>query len=147
MRKLRSSHIEDLRALIGASVKRSGDLRFLHRLHCVLLASEGPGCYVVARWFGEDPRTIERWLNAFERHGPDGLKDRPHGGRPSRLATHGGPALEQEIAAAPRASGYDQARWNGALLAQHLEARHGIRLSARQCQRILRQLGAAPPPA
>ncbi len=144
MRKLRTSHCEELRAEIAHAIGQSDDARFLHRLHCVLLASEGPGCYVVARWFREDPRTLERWIHAYESGGADRLRDHHHGGRPPRLTENVARALAADIGRGPVASGYDEESWNGRLLAEHIELRHGVHLGMRQCQRILRRLKVVP---
>ena len=138
MRKLRSLHTDSIRTLITDTVATSEGQRFLHRLHCVLLVSIGRSCYEVAAWFGEDPRTIERWVHAHEKDGAGGLHDHHGGGRPARLSVNQARHVAQELGASPLECGYDAGKWNGRLLELHLEGRYGVRLGVRQCQRILR---------
>lgn len=87
LHKLSLSSGKWLRELIHASVKTSCEPRFLHRLHCLLLIAEGRSCYEVARWFGEDPRTIERWVHALDWYGIEGLREHHAGGRPPSWLT------------------------------------------------------------
>lgn len=140
MRKLSLSSAKWVREVIHASVKTSCESHFLHRLHCVLLVAEGRSCYEVARWFGEDPRTIERWVHALNEHGIEGLREHHSGGRPTRLADEQIPRLALDLQKPPRVCGYSEREWSGKLLAQHLEGSYGIKLSVRQCQRIMRRL-------
>jgi transposase len=137
VRKLRLSNSAPLRDLIRARIVRSREQRFLHRLHCVLLVSEGRSCYEIARWFGEDPRTIERWVHALELHGIDGLRSHRSAGRPARLSAQRLEQLKRDLTQPPFAAGYGEKKWCGALLARHLQEHYGIRLSVRQCQRLL----------
>lgn len=127
-----------LRTLLAGALHRSTPMRYLHRLHAVLLVSIGRSCYEVARWFGDDPRSIERWVHAFAQSGEDGLRDHHIGGRRSRLQLQQLDALARDLAQAPAALGYHHARWSGKLIAHHVQARFGVRLSARQCLRLRR---------
>ena len=146
MRKLSLDSAQALRNVIHASLKISGEQRLLHRLHCVLLIAEGRSCYEVARWFGEAPRTVERWVHAVELHGVEGLREHPAGGRPAKLPAAQLQRLALELQKPPHVSGYAKREWSGKLLTQHLEGCYGIKLSQRQCQRMLRRLAHAPPP-
>lgn len=132
-----------MREALAAALHRSDEFRFVHRLHAMLLLSLGRSCGEVARWFGDDPRSIERWLHAYEAHGLDGLYDHRGGGRPAVLSDLQMQALCSDLAAGPAAAGYGQARWSGKLLALHLERRYGVALGLRQCQRLLHDWPAA----
>ncbi len=140
MRKLCLSSEKGLRELIQALVKTSCEPHFLHRLHCVLLVAEGRSCYEVARWFGEDPRTIERWVHALDDYGIEGLREHRAGGRPAKLADEQLQHLAFDLQKPPHMCGYPEQRWSGKLLMQYLEGRYGVKLSTRQCQRIMRRL-------
>jgi transposase len=140
MRKLAPRGAHWLRELIQAAVRRSDEQRYLHRLHCVLLVAEGRSCYEVARWFGEDARTIERWVHALDAHGMEGLREHHGGGRPARLTAAQAQRLAIELQRTPDAPGHPRRTWSGKLLTQHLRGSYGIELSARQCQRLLRRL-------
>ncbi len=126
-----------LRAVVAGLSHRSAQSRQLHRLHAVLLVAEGSSCPVVARWFGDNPRSVARWVHAFEHGGADGLLDSPGGGRPPRLPEAVSERLQADLAGAPDNQGYLHAQWSGKLVALHLDRRYGLQLSERQCQRLL----------
>ena len=137
MRRLQLATEDAIRADLASALHRSGELRFMHRLDAVLLISVGHSCYEVAHWFGENARTIERWVHAYELHGSDGLQDHPHAGRPTKLTPQQSQQLAPALAGEPGACGYSEPRWSGKLLARHVERNYGVHLSLRQCQRLL----------
>ena len=139
MRKLKPAGAELIRVLVAGELRRSAEQRFAHRLHAVMLVAAGRSCYEIARWFGEDPRTIERWVHAFDAHGAEGLREHHAGGRPPRLSAEQAAAIEQTIHQRPETCGVFGPRWNGRLLAQYLAAHFGVRLGIRQCQRVLQR--------
>lgn len=140
MHKLILGSADCIRELIHASVKTSCEPQFLHRLHCVLLVAEGRSCYEVARWFGKDPRTVERWVHALDEHGIEGLREHHAGGRPIKLDDNQMQRLALDLQKPPRLCGYPARRWSGMLLTRHIEGQYGVKLSARECQRIIRRL-------
>ena len=146
MHRLSLGSAKSVRELIHASVKASSEQRFLHRLHCVLLIAEGRSCYEVARWFGENPRTIERWVHAFDEHGVEGLREHHAGGRPTKLSRDQVQRLTLDLQKPPHFSGFPELQWSGKTLGQHLDRRFAIKLSARQCQRMICRLAGAGPP-
>jgi transposase len=140
MHKLTVSDVRGLKAALHQAVLRTSETRFLHRMHAVLLVALGNSCYRVAKWFGEDPRTVERWVRRFEESGAAALRNEHKSGRPARLGPQLAETLSELVANSPRDVGYALARWSGRLLKAHLQQRLGIALSVRQCQRLLRQL-------
>lgn len=140
MRKLNLHSGEWIRELIHASVRTSRESHFLHRLHCVLLVAENRSCYEIARWFNVNPRTIQRWVRAFDNHGVEGLRQHRLGGRRAKLIHEQMRCLLQDLQKPPCIFGYSKPEWSGKLLAQHVERYYRIELSARQCQRIIREL-------
>lgn len=139
MHRLHPLNPDTLRTELAAAACRSAEWRYAHRLHAVLLVGVGHSCYEVASWLGDDARSIERWVHAFDRHGVDGLKGHPGSGRPARLTPTQTAKLALDLASHPAEHGFAQPRWSGKLLAQHLERRFGIQLSQRHCQRLLQQ--------
>lgn len=126
-----------LRAELYEAARRSAELRRLHRLHAVLLVSLGCGSREVATWFGEAPRTIERWVRAVEQRGADGLCDKQRLGRRSRLDSEQQSLLALDLRAGPQHCGCSPARWSGKLIAQHIQRRFGLAMSPRSCLRYL----------
>lgn len=140
MHRLQPPPANALRAMLETEVHRSSESRVIHRLHAVLLVSVGCSCYQVAHWFGEDPRSVQRWIHSYEQHGLDGLREQHRAGRPARLTPEQLQQLRPELAVSPGQAGYTQARWSGKLLAQHLERDFDLHFSQRQCQRLLQGL-------
>lgn len=128
-----------LRALQEAR-QRSADARFLHRLHCVLLVEQGRSTQEVAQWYAAAPSSVARWVRQFNESGLEGLREGRKSGRPGKLGSEHLQALREDLQQPPTAFGHGQAAWDGKLLATHLAARYEVRLSVRQCQRLLRQL-------
>ena len=71
----------------------------------MLLIAKGRSCYEVARWFGQDPRTIER--------GVGGLREHYAGGRSAKVVGEQVQSLARDLLKPPRVSGYYWSR-NGA---------------------------------
>jgi transposase len=125
---LRALHPPDavpLHALLRAALRRSAQLRYLHRLHAVLLVAIGRSCYEVGHWLGDDPRSVERWVRAWEVAGDDGLHDHRQGGRRTRLDFAQRVLLACDLALTPSALGYPQAAWSGKLIARHIVSGFG----------------------
>ena len=127
-----------LRAALTELCAQGGELRLAHRLHALMLVSLGHSCHEVAGWFGESPRTLQRWLQSYSSQGLDGLRDHWAGGRPARLSPQQRACIAQEISAMPSELGLTQVRWSGKFLSRRIEALYGVLLSERQCQRLLR---------
>lgn len=139
MHKLRPLSPEAIRADLAVLACRSAALRHGHRLHAVLLVAVGRSCGEVADWLGDDVRSIQRWVHAYDAQGAAGLQNHPGCGRAARLTPGQAARLSQSLAGAPCAQGFAQAHWSGKLLARHLAQSFGLQFSLRHCQRLLRQ--------
>jgi Winged helix-turn helix len=73
-----------MRIAIQQEISRSEESRYDHRLHGLLLVCNGQSCVQVADLFGEDRRTIQRWVTRFEALGLEGLREGERPGRPQR---------------------------------------------------------------
>lgn len=144
LRKLTISGRHALRAALTGAVRSSDQARFLHRLHCVVLAAEGFSCHQIAGWFGDDPRSVARWAGAFESAGTSGLMPRHAGGRPPRIDKVLAMQITGALRQSPGAVGFPGARWNASQVAQFLKASYGIELGVRQCQRLLKNASERP---
>lgn len=140
MRKLAIADAEIMQLALQQEILRSEEARYDHRLHGVLLVTHGLSCYDVAGLLGQDPRTIERWVQRFEARGFAGLHDGERRGRPRRLDAAQWDAVSRELRRNPREFGYAQNLWDGKLLAHHLAQAYRVPLGVRQCQRLFRQL-------
>lgn len=81
--------------------KATDDKRTWLRYQAVILATQGRSAAKVAQALGCSPRAVFAWVARYNRGGPDALQERPHTGRPPRLA---GPELfsfRQRLEAGP----------------------------------------------
>ena len=85
MRTLEIADADVMRLAIQQEIARSDESRYDHRLHGLLLVTGGHSCQQVANLFGEDRRTVQRWVTRFETHGLTGLRDGARSGRPATL--------------------------------------------------------------
>ena len=140
MNRLSDVEINEFQKLLNQTSTNTSENRFLHRLHCIVLVGQGCSYPQVSEWFGEHPRTIERWVHRLREYGLDGLKDDHKSGRPTKLDDDQKQVLENDIVKQPFELGYQTKNWNGQLLKIHLKDKYGIDLGLRQCQRLLGQL-------
>lgn len=141
MRKLQIQDAEIMTMALRQEIARSEESRYDHRLHGVLLVCSGRSCYEVADLLGHSPRTIEYWVKRFERSGFAGLEEGERPGRPAALNERTRERIGQDLRCSPREFDHAQTLWDGKLLSHHLDARYGVRLRVRQCQRLFRQFG------
>lgn len=140
MQRLKIADVEIMRLAVQQEIARSEDSRYDHRLHGILLVSQGLSCYRVAEWLGEDPRTIQRWVHRFETRGFAGLQEGERAGRPGRLNAAQVAAVGRDLRRSSRTWGYRQNLWDGKLLAHHLGQAYQVALGPRQCQRLFHRL-------
>lgn len=123
-------------------IRRSGESRYEHRLHGVLLIAEGLTCPQVAELLGDAPRTVEYWVRRFAGHGFAGLTEGERSGRPSRLSEKQLEIVGAALRRSPAEAGLEGAGpWDGKTLSRFLKQRFDVDLKVRQCQRLFRRLG------
>lgn len=141
MRKLEIRDAEIMRVALQQEILRSEESRYDHRLHGVLMVCAGQSCYDVAALLGHSPRTIQYWVQRFERSGFAGLQDGERPGRPTTMDAAMQEHIGQDLRRSPREWGYAQNLWDGKLLSHHVAQRYAVRLGVRQCQRLFHALG------
>ena len=138
---LKIENAETCAAIIQDEIRRNPESRYEHRLHAVLLVSQGMSCARAAMLMEDPVRAVERWVKSFKKEGLPALFDRQIPGRPSRIS----PDLLEEIGARlrrpPEESGLSCALRDGKSLSHWQQTCKGISLGVRQCQRLFRQLG------
>jgi len=140
MKRLTISEPEVIVLGLQDEIRRSGESRYDHRLHGVLLVAQGMGCAQVAHLLGDAPRTVEYWVRRFEQHGLGGLTEGERTGRPARLSEGQLEEIGRVLRESPAAAGLSPNLWDGKTLSFYLEQRYGIDLGVRQCQRLFRRL-------
>jgi len=122
-------------------IRRNNEARYDHRLHAVLLVAEGLSCPEVAKLLGDGTRTVEYWINNFEKHGLSGLVDEPRPGRKPKLNYDQYAEIEKVLRLPPSETGLSSNLWDGKTLSEFIMQQYGISLGVRQCQRMFRQFG------
>jgi transposase len=142
MKPLTVSDSEEMVLALQDEIRRSGESRYDHRLHGVLLVAEGLTCPEVSRLLGDAPRTVEYWVRRFEAGGFAALTEGERPGRPGRLNEAQLQIVEAALRQSPAAAGLEgTGPWDGKTLSSFLRKRFDVSLKARQCQRLFRRLG------
>jgi transposase len=122
-------------------IRRSEESRYDHRLHGVLLVAQGMTCPEVARVLGDAPRSVEYWVQRFEKQGLSGLLEGERSGRPRRLSDKQMESINRVLRRSPREAGLNRNLWDGKTLSLWIEQQYGVAMGVRQCQRLFGQLG------
>lgn len=141
MRRFKIEDAEIMRIAIQQEIVRSEESRYDHRLHGLLLVTANQSTRQVAVLFGEDRRTVQRWIKTFEKHGFEGLREGERPGRPRSLDSRQWTQLGKDLRRPPSDFGFSAGLWDGKLLSEHLRRHYQVKLGVRQCQRLFRQLG------
>lgn len=141
MRRLQIKDADIMRIAIQQEIERSEESRYDHRLHGVLMVSYGYSCTDVAELFGHSRRTVQYWIQRFEKGGFSSLQEAERPGRPTALDLRVRRKLEKDLRRSPRELKYSQNLWDGKLLSHHLSEAYEIDLGVRQCQRLFKELG------
>jgi len=141
MKQLTLKDAEILSIAILAEIHRSEESKYDHRLHGLLLISNGYDSYKVAEMFNQNPTTVQRWVKKFNESGFSGLWEGERAGRPNSLSNKQWDQLSKDLRKIPAEFNYNQSFWDGKLLSTHLHRQYGIDLGVRQCQRIFNRMG------
>lgn len=141
MRKLRLPDAEITILTLQDEIRRSGEARYDHRLHGLLLVAHGMSCREVAQLLGDSPRTVEYWVRRFEQEGLAGLVDGDRSGRPKRLTEKQLDEVAKALRKSPEDFGLAGRIWDGKTLSAWIEQQFDLILGVRQCQRLFRSLG------
>ena len=141
MQKLRLPYTETMILALQDEIRRSGEARYDHRLHGLLLVAHGLSCREVAHLLGDAARTVEYWVHRFEQEGLAGLVDGERPGRPTRLNEKQLVELAKALRKSPEDFSLTGRIWDGKTLSAWVEQHFGITLGVRQCQRLFRSLG------
>ncbi len=141
MQRLTIADADIMRIAIQQEIVRTEEARYDHRLHGLLLISANQSTQQVAELFGEDRRTVQRWVKTFETHGLEGLQEGERPGRPRSLDPAQRAKVGRDLRRPPSVFGFKASLWDGKLLSVHLRRHYHVTLGVRQCQRLFRQLG------
>lgn len=134
----------DERAELTAMLQRT-DLspRYRERLELIKGAALGFELDRLCAWSGRSPRTVRRWLAAFQADGLAALRDAPRSGRPCRADAAYLRALEAAVETDPRTLGQGFDVWTSARLSAYLAETTGTRIAPGWLRVLLHRQGFA----
>src|SRR5947209_20503911 len=122
-------------------IRRSEEYSYDHRLHGVLLVAQGMTCPQAARLLGDAPRSVEYWVQRFEKDGLGGLVEAERPGRPRRLTDQQMKAVDRVLRRSPREAGLSRNMWDGKTLSTWIQQKNGMAWGVRECKRPSGELG------
>ena len=141
MKRLEVADASQIILALHDEIRRSEDARYDHRLHTVLLVAQGMSCSEVSRLLGDSLRTVQNWVNRFERRGFAGLREGYRPGRTPKLSEKQLTKIQEALRTSPDEYGLNGHLWDGKTLSTYVKQQFGVRVSVRQCQRLFRKLG------
>jgi len=114
--------------------------RFTRRIHGVYLASNGLTCPEVMKITGAARRTIQKWVQRYNKNAIEGLKDQPRPGQPTKLPRE----LEKHFCRRIESGPSEQdvvSVMNGPAIKTLLEHEYGVVYSLRGVYDLLHRLG------
>ena len=140
MKKLEINNAKEQSVVIRNEISRSGESRYDHRIHGILLVNEGMSCYEAGRILGEDSRTMERWVRKFNEKGFNALREGKRSGRAPKLTPQQMAEINTDLRKNPVEFGYEQNLWDGKLLMHHISEKFHTEIGVRSCQLIFHRL-------
>ena len=125
---------------LRALSKRSGNPRQIRRLLALAAVYDGMSRADAARVGGMDRQTLRDWAHRFNEEGPEGLRDRPHSGRPRQLSEAQMRELAEIVETGPDPVLDGVVRWRRVDLQRVIEERFGVSYSERAISDLLRAL-------
>jgi len=95
----------------------------------------------VARELGVTPAAVCQWARARDEDGDEGLKARPHPGRPSKLDARQRKRLEKLLLQGPRRHGYATELWTLPRVAELIERHFGVSYDPSGVWHVLTRMG------
>jgi transposase len=140
MKKITLPNQRDTILSIQEEIHRSDDSKYDHRLHALLLVTQGMSCRQVAALMGDAPRTVAYWIQRFKESSFSGLIEGERSGRPCKLDQGQLDKIGSVIRQPTSEVGLD-GPWDGKTLSEYIFNTWDIDLGVRQCQRLFKQLG------
>ena len=121
-------------------VQTTSDAKYRHKVEMVNLVLSGLTPSYLSTYCGDSKRTITLWVKTADEQGFEALNPKKPTGRPPRL-TKEQKAEIRTILEEDAPKKYGQNVWDGPSLSSFIEKTYAIKLSVRQCQRLLHSLG------
>ncbi len=139
MKKLSIPDAPTVIATLQNEIQRSADARYDHRLHGLLLVTQGLNCCEVSGLLGDSPRTVAYWVERYQTRGLAGLQEGIRSGRPPELEARAVAKVQQALRGKPSDVGLEGNLWDGKTLSAYVRQAYQVNLGPRHCRRLLRQ--------
>ncbi|MFC4453838.1 helix-turn-helix domain-containing protein [Deinococcus sonorensis] len=136
MTSLQPDQLRELESLYRSA--HEGRVR-VRALAVLLAAEEHRNVAEIARIIRHHQETVRRWLHRYLQRGIEGLQDAPRPGAPTKATPQYRAELRRALEHHPHELGLPYDHWTARHLADHLEARTGLKLSEASIYRLLRQ--------
>lgn len=121
-------------------VRSTSDAKYRHKVEMVNLVLSGLTPSYLSTYCGDSKSTITRWVKIADEQGFHALKAKKPTGKPPKLTKEEmaeiRTVLEEDD---PKKYGYNV--WDGPSLSAFIKKTYAVKLSIRQCQRLLHRLG------
>jgi transposase len=111
---------------LETTFKTTPDPRLHHRCQAILMAARGRRHSHIAEDVSVSPRTVQRWLNAYQAGGLAGLHMRWAPGRTPSIPDDLAPEILDWIKKGPSGCGLDRANWTYGELTTYLYQQKGL---------------------
>lgn len=95
----------------------------------------------IAKCLEVDDQTVRRWRRVWEASGKEGLKSKPHPGRPCLMSDEQKAELVQMLGKSPPEHGFDRHFWTTSMIADLIKQKFGINYDNDWVGEILHTLG------
>jgi transposase len=119
--------------------RTSDNPRLRPRAQAVLMAHRGRPYPQIAQDLAVNQRTLQRWLNAYNKGGLDALVPGKAKGATPKLTADLAPVLQRWVIDGPAKQGLDRANWTHEELADHLFKTKGISVKKSAMQAFCRK--------
>lgn len=138
---LELTHREASREGLASLVREIRGARIGLKIAALLLSVEGQRPGWICEVLGVSRQSLNVWIHQVNEQGLAALKPKSRPGRPARLTSRIRKQLEVDLERSPQNVGLNRAQWDGPTLARYLKQRFGIKMTVRQAQRWMHQLG------
>jgi transposase len=123
-------------------IRRSADGRFVQRAAAVRIVAIGYLYFEAAEFLCETPSTVAYWVRRYRKKGVAALQVEQPPGTRLRLTDRQLSQTALVLHRPPQEAGLKSAHWDAKILGAWIAKKYSIRLGARHCGTLLRQLGA-----